>query len=254
MRVMGWPTPKGLGSVMTAGALFCANPGFAEQAPSHATSAESGTKQANASGKASRGAKKKRGVPADDANANPGEAHSAQIGGSEKPYFMEVSLLSDLSRNSSKTTVGDESVSTGSGVYDMQVKSLFVLKHRFLLGPNLTYSETTTKSADTTDKSSNLDLDLLGQFCFGNIDEDVNVFFVEGGLGYGMSQSKSGDTTAKGTETKLILGFGLHHFVDSNVALTGQMSLEQGNEKSDGGTTSTIQVIHFLTVGFSLFI
>ena len=184
------------------------------------------------------------------------EAHAAQIGGTKKPYNMEVSLLSDLTQTSTTTSSGDSSSKSGVGEYSLGVKSLFVMKHRFLLGPELIYEESTSKEADFTTKISSLELDILAQFCFGDIDEDINVFFVEGGLGYGTSQTQNGDSSSsKSSGTKFIAGLGLHHFLDSNVALTGEITLDQATQKpSDGSGTSMTQSIHFLKLGLSLFI
>jgi hypothetical protein len=179
-----------------------------------------------------------------------GSVHGAQ----ESPgkYSWQVSLLSDFRQVSSQ--VGESK--SGSGKYDLDALGLYVIGDSLEVGGGLTYAETTTKYEESTSKSSSVLIKLKGVYNFGNIHTDTSVFFAGLGLGFGSSSSKDGDADeVKSSVTQFGLGLGMHWFVDSNVAFTGEFSYDTGSSKADGAEEATkFTEIHFIKLGFSLFI
>ena len=179
-----------------------------------------------------------------------GASHPEQE--SAGPYKWHVSLLSDFSQISQQ--VGD--AKSGSGNYELDAMGLYIIGGSVEVGGGLTYSEKTIKYEESTSKDSSMIIRLKGVYNFGDLQNDSSVFFVGLGLGFGNSSSKAGDADeAKSSITQFGLGLGMHYFVDSNVAFTGEFSYDTGSSKADGADEAAkITEIHFIKLGFSLFL
>lgn len=206
--------------------------------------------------------KKKRGKKTDEAAGEApadGEAapaaggtglHAAQAG-AETPYKWQVSLLSDFAINNEQT--GD--AKSGSADYDLSGKAGYIVGSSIILGLGLDYTESSFKTDDETNTSSDYLLRLFFDYVFGDLNKDEMLFFVEAGFGIGSSKSKAGDVESKGSSTQFGVGLGIHYFVDSNVAFTGQFSYDTGSRKVDGVDDPTkFSSIHLMRLGFSLFL
>lgn len=171
---------------------------------------------------------------------------------SSGPYKWHVSLLSDFSQVSQQ--VG--SSKSGSGKYELDALGLYIIGGSIEVGGGLSYSETTTKYKESSSKDSSMIIKLKGVYNFGNLQNDSSVFFAGLGLGFGSTSSKAGDADeAKSSITQFGLGLGMHYFVDSNVAFTGEFNYDTGTSKADGADEAAkITEIHFLKLGFSLFL
>ncbi len=179
-----------------------------------------------------------------------GASHPEQE--SPGPYKWHVSLLSDFSQISQQ--VGDSK--SGSGNYKLDATGLYIIGGSIEVGGGLAYSETTVKYKEATSKDSSMIIKLKGVYNFGDLQNDSSVFFVGLGLGFGNTSSKTGDADeAKSSITQFGLGLGMHYFVDSNVAFTGEFSYDTGTSKADGADEAAkLTEIHFLKLGFSLFL
>lgn len=181
-------------------------------------------------------------------------AGTSEHGAQESPgkYSWQVSLMSDFKQVSQQ--IGD--AKSGSGNYDLDAMALYVIGDSLEVGGGLTYSETTIKYEESTSKDSSMLIRLKGVYNFGNLHTDTSVFFAGLGLGFGNSSSKVGDgEEAKSSITQFGLGLGMHWFVDSNVAFTGEFSYDTGSAKQDGADEAAkFTEIHFIKLGFSLFI
>jgi opacity protein-like surface antigen len=196
-----------------------------------------------------------------DGAASAGEAKPAEAAsgtsihaaheGQDAPYKFQVSLLSDFAINNQ--TQGE--AKTGTANYDLSGRFGYIITPSIIAGMNLTYSEESYKTEDDTNKSSGYLLGLFGDYLFGDVDKDQMVFFVELGFGFGSESSKAGDVETKASSTQFGLGFGLHYFVDSNVALTGQFNYDTGSKKVDGADEPIkFTSMHLMKIGFSLFL
>jgi hypothetical protein len=183
------------------------------------------------------------------------DVHAAQANSPKQKYRAELSLLSDLASYESTHKSGDETSKDGYGEQDITAKGLFVLTPSILAGPQLDYHEMTTKTKDDTSKTTDLVLRVVGKYVFGNIDKDEILGFAQLSLGYGNGQTKAGDDTLKSTKTLFGLGGGVHYFLDADVALTAELTYDTGNESySGGGGSGSVTEIHYLNIGFSLFL
>ena len=183
------------------------------------------------------------------------DVHSAQANDPRQKYRAEVTLLSDLEEHESTSkSAGGGSTKDGYGQQDIAAKALFVLTPSILAGPQLDYAENTVKSKDDTTKTSDLTLRLVGKYLFGNVDKDDILGFVMLNLGYGQGQSAVAGKTDKTTRTIYGVGGGLHYFLDADVALTAEFTYDTGSQTVSGGGSGTVTEIHFLKIGFSLFL
>ena len=126
----------------------------------------------------------------------------------------------------------------------------------FEVGPRLDWQETTIKreSGDPSTTRS-YDLGVLLGYNFGNLNTRLLVPFVQLGFSVSTETSKSGTVESKTSGSNLILGGGLHYFIDSNVALTAEMAYQTGSKKAADATEATkVTKIDFLNLGFSLFL
>lgn len=185
--------------------------------------------------------------------------HKAQEG-HDTPYSWEVGLRSDLQRVTTETKAegeGAEAVKGGFGEYDLALRGLYVIGHSFEVGAELSYYEKSTKVDESKTKETRLKLIPEVLYNFGNVDKDVNVFFVYGGLGISQDSVKSDTSETNASLTGIVAGLGLHHFVDSNVAISAevQFDLDSGSSKSGEAKATVSQTsIHLLKLGFTLFI
>lgn len=186
-------------------------------------------------------------APADAAG---GAMHSKQEG-KETPYKYQVSLLSDFAINNEQT--GD--AKTGTADYDLRGKFGYIIARSIILGLGLDYTESSFKTEEDTSTSSEYLIRLFGDYVFGNLDVDEMLFFVELGFGVGSSKSKEGDVESSTSSTQFGLGLGIHYFVDSNVAFTGEFSYDTGSRKvKDVDEPTKFSSIHLMRLGFSLFL
>ena len=178
--------------------------------------------------------------------------HAQQDGGNpEAPYKWEASLLSDFARKTS-TTAG---VSSGSGTYDLDALGLYVISSLIEVGPRVTYHESTAKLGEASITDRAYGLAGVAKINFGDINRDEHLFFAKLFFGFGSDTSKTGDAdAAKTSSTQYGLGLGFHYFVDSNVALTAEVSYEGGSEKPAEGEATSVSTIHLMKIGFSLFL
>src|SRR5688572_15287812 len=96
--------------------------------------------------------RKKKKKKADDLSAPPsGDLHAAQEGGTDEPYTWEVTLLSDLTIDSSKQGDAD-AVKTAN--YVLSGQGLRLLTDSIEVGAGLDYSESTFKTKEDSDTSS----------------------------------------------------------------------------------------------------
>lgn len=207
--------------------------------------------------------KKKRKKPMEDGSEAPaaeGEEKPAEGAaptvhakqeGVDAPYKWQISLLSDFAVNNE--TVGE--AKTGSADYTLNGKAGYIIASSVILGLGLDYNESSFKTEDATNTSSDYLLRFFGDYVFGDLDKDQMAFFIEAGFGVGSSKSTVGDATSKGSKTALGVGFGIYYFVDSNVAFTAQFLYDTGSRKVDGQDEPTkFTSMHIARLGFSLFL
>ena len=186
-----------------------------------------------------------------EAAAATGETMHAEQEGTDEPYFLDISLLSDLSVNKQKT--GE--ASTGTADYNLGLRALYIIGGSFEVGPEITYFESSYKTEDETNTSDEYTLGLLAKYNFGELDKDIWVPFVGVGFGIGAGKSKVGEEETKSSSTRFGLDLGTHYFVDSNVALTGEVGYDTGSRKVDGqDEKSDFTELQILKLGFSLFL
>lgn len=183
--------------------------------------------------------------------AGPANGMHAKQEGVETPYKYQVSLLSDFAINNEQT--GD--AKTGTADYDLRGKFGFVFAKSIIVGLGLDYSESSFKTEEDTNSSSEYLIRPFFDYVFGNLDNDEMLFFVELGFGIGSSKSKAGEVESSTSSTQFGLGLGLHYFVDSNVAFTGEFSYDTGTRKvKDVDEPTKFSSIHLMRLGFSLFL
>ena len=204
--------------------------------------------------KGKKGKRKKGGgdaeAPAESEAAGGSNLHVKQEG-VETPYKWQVSLLSDFVVNNE--TTGE--AKTGSADYSLAGKAGYIIASSIILGLGLDYYESSFKTEEDTNTSSEYLIRFFFDYVFGDLDKDDMLFFVELGLGIGSSESKTGEVESKGSSSQFGLGLGLHYFIDSNVAFTGQFSYDTGSRKVDGQDDPTkFTSMHLMRLGFSLFI
>ena len=180
-----------------------------------------------------------------------GSMHGAQEG-TDAPYQYEVALLSDFSRTS-KTT-GD--VEGGSADYQLFLRTLYIISASIEAGVDLDFRESSSKTEDETLTVRDYGLAFVGLYNIGNLDEDISLPYVFASLGFrgGEAPDAKGDTI-NSSGFRFGLGGGYRYFVDSNVAIDGELSLEYGTEsQDDADDPTTVLKLNLLKVGFSLFI
>ena len=169
-------------------------------------------------------------------------------------YTWHAALLSDFRQQRTETKVSKG----GSGNFDLDLMALYVTAIGLEVGGQLNYTESTVKgsSDDSTSKASAMLFRLKSVFNFGNIQKKPFIFFAGASLGFGSASAKIGTgDDAKTSLTRFGLGIGAHYFVDSNVAITGETQIDTGSNKGKGDAGETkVTDIHFLKLGFSLFI
>jgi len=193
-----------------------------------------------------------------DAVAAP-SIHAAHEG-KDEPYSWHVELLSSLMRFDQQPEGGDK---IGSGYYSFDLKLLKVIASSIEVGPILSWSDSTTKiKGSDPSKSQSLTAGLRLGYNIGNLDKDLLLPFIWVGFGIINEKEESGNTTSATSGTGFGVGAGLHYFVDSNVALTGEFSLASDSlttkvkigEGTEVESKAKRTVLDFLSLGFSLFI
>lgn len=183
--------------------------------------------------------------------------HHEHEGEKDEPYYLELSLFSDFVRSEASTKLegSDEEAKTGYGQYSLAFEALYLTSPTFEIGGGIDYWEQSSKAGGETSTSREYTLNLKAKMNFGNIDEDLTVFYgyLGAGFGAGTTPVENSDEEAKTSIMRYGLGFGAHYFVDSNVALSGEMGLNIGSRKQDGSETTT-QDLHLLRLGLTLFL
>jgi hypothetical protein len=186
--------------------------------------------------------------------------HAAHEGNKDEPYSWHVALSSSLSRLEQQPEGGDK---VGSGYYNFDLQLLKVIASSLEVGPIISWSDSTTKVPEgDPSKSQSLGLGLRVSYNIGNVDKDVFLPFVWLGFGIANEKAESGNITSTSSGTGFGFGVGGHYFVDSNVALTGELSWRTENvtTKAKAGEGPEVESkskrtsLDFLNLGFSLFI
>ncbi len=182
--------------------------------------------------------------------AAPGSVHSAQERMVE-PYTWELQLASDF--GTTTTTIGD--AETASADYSLGLSALRVIGNSFEIGGQVSYSESSSKEGDDTNTDSTYLLSLLAKYNFGNLNEDVVIFYLFGAVGYGGNSTKSGDATSETSIMAFGGGLGMSYFLDSNVALFGQAAYDMRTLTVEDAEEDIKQTnLHFLQLGLSVYL
>ena len=191
-------------------------------------------------------------APAAPTSVAPGKTmHTAQEG-KDKPYAWHSALTSQLGRKESETG-GNKS---GRGNYQLHLLAAYIIGASFEVGPEITYSEQTTKFEEGDPSvTTAYDAGIRAAYNIGNLDKAVFIPFVSLGFAISSLSNKTGDIESKGSGSKLSIGGGVHYFVDSNVALTGELAYRTGSLKMNGASeASKTTDLDLLNLGFSLFL
>lgn len=192
------------------------------------------------------------------------EVHAAQEGGVDKPYKLEVGLLSDWFSSSVTTQSQDSKATSGTGNFMLDLQSFYFLNDKFGIGGSTEYAEVSSKIEGVV-VTRRLIRVLPGcTVKFASIDKDVFVPFVRaygGATLASTTSSKDSDSNVSNTAYGVGGALGLHIFLDSNIALSPEFSLlyeTYGNKKSSKtqqtGVKETHLDMHFLKIGFAVFL
>jgi len=143
---------------------------------------------------------------------------------------------------------------------------LFFLLGMFSVGPTISIQTGTSENSSLTyeddgtlkgseiveTKNTNLGIGVGGKFYIGDIDRDLNVLYGLLKVNYLMGNQTIGDGDATKTAgTAIIIGGGLHLFLDSNIALTPEFTYDMSSLKADTDGAEEVKSSE-LTVGVGI--